>query len=231
MKPAARQLMRALRGSASQSAFSAQLGYRSNVAAEWEGGRRFPNATELVRVCEAVGVDVLAALRDLSPVAAPHVRPDDLGPWLDALRGPMPQSILARRTNRSRHQIRRWLSGTAVPRLPDFLTLVEALTLRPATFVGKLVDLEQIPALRTRLAAERERIRFLAHQREAPVRAGLVAAGLEPASVLVVPLGAAGLPALLELHAGLQNSVEKVAVHSGEPDAVAVLAVGTARLG
>ncbi|MCB9675893.1 MAG: hypothetical protein H6737_12295 [Alphaproteobacteria bacterium] len=230
MKSAACQLMRALRGSTSQVAFSRQLGYRSNVAAEWEGGRRFPHALELLRICEALEIDAVGALRELAPESAALVDPADLGPWLDHLRGPVSQTLLARRAKRSRHQIRRWLTGTAVPRIPDFLVLLDALTHRPATFASRLVDLREVPALQHRLPHERRRMAFLAYQRQTPVQRGLREAGLAEDALLVLPMAAAGLEALRALHLELEGRARRTAAQSGEPDAVAVLALGTARL-
>jgi len=67
--------------------------------------------------------------------------------WLEALRGHTPQSHIARRSGRSRHQIRRWLSGESEPRVPDFLCLIHALTGRAQNWVAAFVDMESVPAL------------------------------------------------------------------------------------
>ena len=160
MNEVASQLLRALRGRRSQVAFSRRLKYRSNVAADWEQGRRFPTAGELVRACGVVGVDVPAAFARFHPAAAAAFSPDDAGiaRWLTALKGQTAIGDLASRTGTSRHALGRWLSGQTRPRLPDFLALVDALTGRVQDLVAELVDIEQVPALaerRRRAAASR----------------------------------------------------------------------------
>ena len=124
MEIVARQLVRALRGARSQQAFSRRLGYRSNPVAEWEAGRRFPTAAEILRACRVVGVNVEAAFAAFPPGTSPT----DLPRWLDGLRGDRPLASVARDLGRSRFAVARWLSGEAEPRLPDFLALVDLLT-------------------------------------------------------------------------------------------------------
>jgi transcriptional regulator with XRE-family HTH domain len=146
----ARQLLRALRGSRSQVAFSRRLGYRSNVAADWEAGRRAPTAGETLRAAARVGVDVPAALRAFQPLDPLPWSPDDpeeVAAWLRALQGTASQLDVARRTGASRHQVGRWLSGRARPKLPELLRLVDALTGRLSDLVAALVPIEQVPAL------------------------------------------------------------------------------------
>jgi transcriptional regulator with XRE-family HTH domain len=143
---ATRELARALRGHRSQVAFSRRLGYRSNVAADWESGRRSPTAAVVLRAMERVGVDVAAGFAAFHGPSAPVLQ-DGLPAWLDALRGHTPQAQVARRAGRSRHQVRRWLSGEAAPRLPDFLALLDALTGRAPDWVSHLVDIERVPSL------------------------------------------------------------------------------------
>ena len=130
MDDPARQFLRALRGSRSQVAFSRRLGYRSNVAGEWEAGRRSPTAREVLRACHRVGVNVADALARFHPVqvaVGPH-HEDFIGLWLSSLVGGGSAASLARRSGHSRHQIGRWLSGRAQPRLPDFFQVVDAVT-------------------------------------------------------------------------------------------------------
>jgi transcriptional regulator with XRE-family HTH domain len=160
MNDVASQLLRALRGRRSQVAFSRRLRYRSNVAADWEQGRRFPTAGELVRACAVVGVDVAGGFARFHPAAAAVFSASDEGiaAWLEALRGQSAIQDIAARTGLSRHALGRWLSGRTRPRLPDFLLLVDALTGRVQDLVAELVDIEQVPALaerRRRAAASR----------------------------------------------------------------------------
>lgn len=162
MDDVASQLLRALRGRRSQVAFSRRLKYRSNVAADWEQGRRYPTAGEMVRACAVVGVDVDAAFSGFHPSAASAFAADDAGiaSWLEALRGQGSIQDLSARTSISRHALGRWFSGRTRPRLPDFLRLVDALTGRVQDLVAELVDIEQVPALaeRCRRAAASRRV-------------------------------------------------------------------------
>jgi DNA-binding transcriptional regulator YiaG len=57
----ASELIRALRGPRSQTAFSRRLGYRSNVVYTWEAGIRAPTASETLRAAARVGVEPDAA--------------------------------------------------------------------------------------------------------------------------------------------------------------------------
>jgi transcriptional regulator with XRE-family HTH domain len=153
--PVARQLIRALRGRRSQLAFSRRLGYRSNVAADWEQGRRFPTGAEMLRAAQVVGVDVVAVLTAFNDAAAPRyvagLDPDHaVASWLEGLRGRTSIQALSERTGRSRHAVGRWLSGATRPRLPDFLGVVDALTGRVEDLVGGLVDIRSVPALADR---------------------------------------------------------------------------------
>ncbi|MCB9742728.1 MAG: DUF4423 domain-containing protein [Alphaproteobacteria bacterium] len=150
MEEAASQLLRALRGRRSQVAFARRLGYRSNVAADWEAGRRAPSASETLRAAQRVGVDVDAALAAFHPAELRPFEPEDasfVADWLCALAGSTSRGDLARRSQLSRHQVSRWLSGRAQPRLPDLLRLVDAATGRAPDLVAALAPIEQVPAL------------------------------------------------------------------------------------
>lgn len=147
------ELMRALRGRRSQVAFSRRLGYRSNVAYLWESGRAFPTAARFFAACARVGVEPAAALErfyrgrpawlddaDLTQAAGPAA-------LLSDLRGGTPVAELARAAARSRFAVGRWLKGEAEPRLPDFLRMVEATSLRLLDFVACLVDPAALPSV------------------------------------------------------------------------------------
>ncbi|HKP61794.1 MAG TPA: DUF4423 domain-containing protein [Polyangiales bacterium] len=144
------QLLRALRGKRSQVAFSRRLGYRSNVACDWEAGRRFPTAAEVLRACRRLGVDVDAAFTAFQPACAPALRKGagfHVERWLSSLRGDLKVVTLAARSGYSRYAIMRWLSGQAQPRLPDFLALVEAITARASDLVQHLVPIQDVAEL------------------------------------------------------------------------------------
>jgi transcriptional regulator with XRE-family HTH domain len=158
-REATRQLVRALRGPRSQVAFSRRLGYRSNVAADWEGGHRAPTASTLFHALGRVGLDVPSLLHAFDPATA-GAYADGVPAWLDALRGQATQKEIAARSGASRHQVRRWLSGEAEPRVPDLLCLLHALTGRAPDFVASLVDIDRVPALATAHRAARAAARL-----------------------------------------------------------------------
>ncbi|MEQ1505221.1 MAG: hypothetical protein ABMB14_23510 [Myxococcota bacterium] len=157
----ARQLLRAIRGSRSQIAFCRKLGYRSNVATHWEGGSRFPDADEVLRAARVGGIDVEAALvRFHAPAAAAWVE-GGVPAWLRALRGSTPHAFVAEAAGASRYQVGRWLRGDATPRLPELLTLIDAMTGRMPDWVAALVDVERVPAVLDAARARQRASRLL----------------------------------------------------------------------
>lgn len=144
------ELVRALRGGRSQTALSRWLGYRSNVLYTWESGRRWPSASQLFRLIARTGRDPRAAWRgfavDLED--ADLTTREGVARLLAGLRGGARVSDVAERCGVSRFAASRWLRGQAEPRLPELLSLVEALTLRLADFLAALVDPDELPSLR-----------------------------------------------------------------------------------
>lgn len=160
---AARQLLRALRAHRSQVAFSRRLGYRSNPIADWEAGRRFPTAAEMLRAASRAGVDVPAVFARFDSATASHIgeaSDQHVADWLSAWRGGSTLQAVAERCDRSRYAVGRWLTGSTRPRVPDFLRLVEALTGRAADLVAELVPIDEVPALAP-LRARSQAIRTL----------------------------------------------------------------------
>lgn len=154
----ARELLRALRGSRSQLAFSRRLGYRTNVAYPWEAGRRWPAVAEVFRAAERVGVDVRAGLKqffsDAAWVADVDLRSaDGVALLLRELRGDTALSELARRAGVSRFALGRWSTGRAMPRIHEVLAVVEAATGRLPDFVAGFVSPASMPSLAERWAA------------------------------------------------------------------------------
>ena len=150
---AARELLRALRGKRSQTALARRLGYRSNVAHAWETGRNYPTAAQTLQVAQRLGVDVRAALqrfyrnppawlRRVDPTA-----PEAVVRLLEDWRGRTPVLAVARASGLSRFAVARVLHGDSEPRLPDFLRLLEAVSLRALDFIAALVDPAQLPSL------------------------------------------------------------------------------------
>jgi transcriptional regulator with XRE-family HTH domain len=147
------ELIRAWRGSRSLAAFSRRLGSRSNMVASWEAKRRWPTAARALWAAERAGVDVCQALVQFygrSPRWLGRVAPSTpegvvafLQDWLEA---PALKDVVAR-TGRSRYAVSRWIKGEAEPRLPDFLRLIDAATLRLTDFAAALADPEQLPSV------------------------------------------------------------------------------------
>jgi hypothetical protein len=147
----ARQLVRALRGRRSQAALSRRLGYRSNVLYMWEAGLNFPTAATFFLLAQSVGVPVNRALegfyrRPPSWLASLDLTtPGGAARLLDDLRGHASIVSLAASTRCSRFAIARWMKGTTEPRLPDFLRVIEASTLRGLDFLAAFVDPARLP--------------------------------------------------------------------------------------
>jgi transcriptional regulator with XRE-family HTH domain len=150
----AAELIRAWRGARTLAAFSRRLGSRSSsLVQNWEAKRRSPTAARALWCAERAGVDVCEGLRKFygrPPSWLGHVAPSTpqgvvalLSDWL----GSTSIQAIAARTARSRFAVSRWLSGKAEPRLPDFLRLMEAGSLRLVDFVAALAPPEQIPSI------------------------------------------------------------------------------------
>jgi transcriptional regulator with XRE-family HTH domain len=146
---AASQFLRALRGRRSQRALAKRLGYRANPITDWEHGRRFPRADEALRAAHLTGVDVRGAFAGFhrAPLNEPNPGVYELPAWLTALVGSTTTVDLARRAGSSRFALRRWLTGQARPRLPDFFRVVDAATGRLPDLVAQLVAIDEVPAL------------------------------------------------------------------------------------
>ncbi len=149
----ARELLVALRGARSQVAWSRRLGYRSNVAYAWEAGRRWPTAAETFRACARTHIDLEASITRFYGTRPPWLdevrldQPAGVATLLDDLRGSTSITDLARGAGLSRYSVSRWLSGTTQPRLPDFLRLVEAASLRLVDLLAALVDPRSLPSI------------------------------------------------------------------------------------
>lgn len=126
------------------------------MVASWEAKRRWPTAARALWAAERAGVDVCQALVQFygrSPrwlgrtaPATPEGVVALLGDWLETTA----LKEVVTRTGRSRYAVSRWLKGQAEPRLPDFLRLVEAATLRLTDFAASLAEPERLPSLAPR---------------------------------------------------------------------------------
>ena len=149
----AAQLVRALRGRRSCAEHSRRLGYASNIVRRWEAGECFPTASDFLRAHARLQPNARHAFGEFLKRAPEWLDPRDpfapagIAALLADLRGKTPIGVLAARTGLNRYSIGRWLKGTAQPKLPELLCLVEAASLRLLDFVASLVDPARIPAL------------------------------------------------------------------------------------
>jgi transcriptional regulator with XRE-family HTH domain len=163
----AAELLRALRGNRSQAAFSRRLRYQSNVVRAWENGRRWPTAARFFVACARAGSDPRAALARFygAPpswlAGADPSAPETVARLLDDLRGGSSIQDVAQRAGCNRYAVSRWLSGKSEPRLPDFLRMIDATSLRLLDFIACFADPEQLPST-TRAWRELETARKVA---------------------------------------------------------------------
>jgi DNA-binding phage protein len=149
----ASELLKSLRGRRSQNAFSTWLGYSSNVQYLWESGRAFPRASRFFQIAERTSHPVRAAVLRLyarPPAWLNEVdiaSPRGVAALLRELKGSRSILEIARATGQNRFTVSRWLKGEAEPRLPDFLCVLEAVSLRLLDFIAGLVDPAQLPSL------------------------------------------------------------------------------------
>lgn len=150
----AKQLVRALRGKRSQVALSRRLKCRSNVLYSWESGRRWPTAATFFALVEAVRVAVGPAIGEFLGGLPPTLAraswsdPQTSAGLLEHLRGGTTIVELARRVGTHRVSVSRWLKGTAEPRLPDFLRMIEGTSLRLLDFIAAFISPAQLPEAR-----------------------------------------------------------------------------------
>lgn len=147
----AAELIRALRGRRSQVALSRRMRRKSNVLYTWESGRRFPTAAVFFELCERVGLDPSASLtRFLGALPEPLQRmrlrePRAVAALLVHLKEGTTVLELARRVGANRVSVGRFLKGEAEPRLPMFLKLIEASSLRLLDFIDGFVSPAALP--------------------------------------------------------------------------------------
>jgi transcriptional regulator with XRE-family HTH domain len=152
-KRLASELVRALRGDASQAALSRRVGYRSNSVSRWEAGSAFPTASRFLTLVQRVHPEQAPYVNSFF-LRAPAVfeRVDPVSPagvaaFLRELRGKTPILSIAREGGFNRYSVSRWLSGRAEPRLPEFLQLVEVLSRRLLDFLGCVSEPQRINAV------------------------------------------------------------------------------------
>lgn len=145
------ELVRAVRGKHSQTAVSRWLGYATNALYRWESGQDAPTAARFFTLATRCKVDVATALhrfwRGSVYERVDLTEPNGVSALLRQLRGNVPIATIAQRAGATRSQVSRWLSGATEPRLPQFLAVVEASSLRLLDLVAELVDPAQLPSV------------------------------------------------------------------------------------
>jgi DNA-binding transcriptional regulator YiaG len=149
----AAQLIRHLRGSRSQTAFSRHLGYRGNVLYSWESGRRWPTAAVFFRAAMKSKIDLRERLQSFLGTTPDWFRqdltqPETVAQLLDELRGGMSIAELSRRVGTHRASVSRWLHGQAEPRLPELLRVIGAASSRLLDFVAIFAPPQDLPECR-----------------------------------------------------------------------------------
>lgn len=142
----ASELLRALRGGESAAAVSRFLGYKTNVVSQWERGRGAPTAAVTFRLARAMGVDVQNVVARLLTVESAgrtcSIDPTStlgVAELLRELEGRTTTLGLAAKANLSPAVLSQWIEGTAEPRLPHFLSVIESATSRLSAFIEGLV--------------------------------------------------------------------------------------------
>lgn len=157
------ELLTALRGERrSRPGFSRHLGYKSNIAQRWETGLCAPTATQFFQVCERLRHDTAASIERFLRNEpgwlgrAPLSSAEGLAAFLNEVRGNRRTGDIASELGHNRYGVARWFRGTAVPRLPDLLALLDVCTGRCLDFVGSFVDVEQLPSVSARAGRLRQ---------------------------------------------------------------------------
>jgi hypothetical protein len=150
----AKELVRSVRGQRSQVALSRRLRRRSNVLYTWEAGRRFPTAAAFFHLAERVGLDVRAGISAFLGALPETLQgrdfadPETVARLLTHLAEGTTQIDLSARVRKNRVSVGRWLKGQAEPRLPDFLRMIEASSLRLLDFVAIFARPQELSAAR-----------------------------------------------------------------------------------
>jgi hypothetical protein len=148
----AAELVRAVRGRRSHAAFSKRIGYRSNITRRWAAGECWPTASDFLTACWRVKPSLAGLYESFDRRAPAWLDPSDpfspasVARFLSEQRGETPIGVLAERTGFNRYSVSRWLKGTAQPRLPELLCLIEATSRRVLDFIACITDPALLPS-------------------------------------------------------------------------------------
>lgn len=152
----AAELVAALRGRRSRAELSRRMGYRSNIVHRWESQHSWPTAArflELHRRLRPAGPCWIARFFNTLPDWASEresTSTEGVAVFLQHLRGKTPIARIAQQAQRNRSSVSRWLAGTAEPKLPDFLRLVDVMSRRLPDLIAALEDPARLPSMRRR---------------------------------------------------------------------------------
>jgi hypothetical protein len=153
MTAVAADLVRSVRGKRSQPEFSRRIGYASNISPRWEAGRCWPTAAVFLSACARIRPatrDCFTRFFKRAPEwfdASDPFTPDSVAAFMREIAGKTPIRVLAERMGCSRFTVGRWLSGTAQPKLPEFLQFIDAASRRMLDFVAGITDPARMPTL------------------------------------------------------------------------------------
>lgn len=141
----ARAFVRSLRGRRSARAFSAALGFRSDVVSRWESGARELTAADALRAMEAAGLGLRSGLlrfdEPLGAVVWAHSESLDerVSFLLRTLCESTETAALTRALGVSARTVERLLSGELRPRFASLLLVIDLTTSRAIDFVVALL--------------------------------------------------------------------------------------------
>jgi AraC-like DNA-binding protein len=104
-------------------------------------------------LAQRTGIDVVETLTRFQRQAPPWLGAENptskqaVAAMLNHLRGTLAVIELARQMGVSRFALSRWLKGTAEPKAPEFLNLIQCCTHRIGDFIAAFVEPDKVPAI------------------------------------------------------------------------------------
>jgi len=148
------ELIRQLRGRRSCAELSRRIGYRSNIVHRWEARQCWPTAARFIALHQRLRPNRRSWLERFFHVepawlgARDPNSPEVIAEFLQQLRGKTPIVRIAELAQRNRYGVARWLSGTAEPKLPELLLLVDVAGRRLLDLLACFEDPARLPSVR-----------------------------------------------------------------------------------
>lgn len=140
------EVLRAIRGKLTTSAFSAKLGYKFNQYARWEKGERRLAWTDFLAICQTRKLPIK---KQISLYLGYEGELEDTGAFTKTLLHGFSIDEVSKATKISRSKISRWVNGKAAPTFNDVFDLLNW-GVNALSFFEPLVDLEKVPTLAKR---------------------------------------------------------------------------------